>query len=102
MSPIAETSVYDQGECESEFIQLRGPSPTSGVVTIRILNAESSRAIARVFDERGLVVGSFTFGPLTSNETDVQISLSNVASGVYSIEVNAGFVFGFVRVIVSR
>ena len=96
------TSVYDQGECESEFIQLRGPSPTSGVVTIRILNAESSRAIARVFDERGLVVGSFTFGPLTSNETDVQISLSNVASGVYSIEVNAGFVFGFVRVIVSR
>ncbi|MEO0896364.1 MAG: reprolysin-like metallopeptidase [Bacteroidota bacterium] len=84
ISPL--TSIQDP----SQGLQLMAkPNPTLGMVQLSLLGAQASEATVRILDVKGREI-SLSKISLSNGQAETQIDLSDLASGLYFLEVKAG------------
>lgn len=96
------TSVDEERGVAQQWLRLIGPTPASDEVVINVRSDGSSTMRARIIDEQGRVVASFSLPPTSSTGTDVRIPVAHYANGVYGIEIASDSQVGHLRILVRR
>ena len=94
------TSVDD--ELSSTGIAVLGPQPASDRIAVRIASLQPQDWTAVIRDQRGGIVATHALGYLPAGTVDVQIPLSVIASGAYSLELTGGAETRRTQILVTR
>lgn len=97
------TSVTEEDNHDALWLRMVGPVPAFDRVVVRTIDlATPVPTLVRVIDAEGRTVASFDMGTVGAGTTDLPISVNNIASGVYTIEVQAGDRMGRIMCVVRR
>jgi hypothetical protein len=97
---VPSTSVDD--ELASTGIAVLGPLPASDRIAVRIASLQPQEWTAVIRDQRGGIVVTHLLGYLPAGTVDVQIPLTMVATGSYSLELTGGAEIRRVQILVTR
>ncbi|MBK9182348.1 MAG: SBBP repeat-containing protein [Ignavibacteria bacterium] len=80
------TGVEEDPASQVRWVQLLGPIPASDVISVALSPSNPVHLSLRITDGQGRVVSSRDIGTITSITQIVQVSTSNLSSGVYALE----------------